>query len=373
MVHQISKWEVSDLANAMANAITQCAHRRFLKQRGDTIKFNGFWRNGDKQNVCAWLNKASWHDAKTGDGGGCKEFAKVAFNMTLPEFMQRYGDAQFETVKTISSTKTKIETQDRSLNQIWQELCNRDTARRDFASEWLEQGRGINNPRSSIGSGFANLYPEDVELFDGKFHSMLKQRLTLGPNLIAPIRSIKSAQVENFFFRAMKPVTKEQKSRLIPGAGGFGDAQNIRAFGLPHLIHNFSHLMLCEGMADYFAMESILRGEDKYLALGIFNAASLSKWAEALIANKYQGKVIWVYQLDADDKGELSASGIGQLNATKASRLLRTAGVTSELFNWPKILKKIPQLEKIPGDLAELCGLVRTQPHVLTESFFTIY
>ena len=90
MAYGETKWDITDLSQAMANAIFQEANKRFLRQTGDMVRFNGFWREGDKQNVCAWLNKATWHDAKTGEGGGCKEFARVAFNMSLPEFMQHY-------------------------------------------------------------------------------------------------------------------------------------------------------------------------------------------------------------------------------------------------------------------------------------------
>ena len=95
-------WTIDDLSRAMTNAVFQHANGRLLKQNGDIIKFNGFWRNGDKQNVCAWLNKATWHDIKTGDGGGGKEFAKVAFNISLPEFMEKFGN-----IKLLPSPKKK--------------------------------------------------------------------------------------------------------------------------------------------------------------------------------------------------------------------------------------------------------------------------
>ena len=79
------------------NSITSHANDRALTQDGNELKFNGFWRNGDKQNVCAWLDRATWHDAKTGEGGGCKEFAKIAFGMNLSDFMERFSGQPYST------------------------------------------------------------------------------------------------------------------------------------------------------------------------------------------------------------------------------------------------------------------------------------
>jgi hypothetical protein len=85
------KWVTSDYSQAMEQAIYKNANQRFICNRGGKLLFNGFWRNGKKQNVCAWLDKATWCDAKTGDKGGCKDFAQIAFGMSLKEFMDTYG------------------------------------------------------------------------------------------------------------------------------------------------------------------------------------------------------------------------------------------------------------------------------------------
>lgn len=368
-----AQWELNDFSQAMANAIFQNSHHRYLKQDGDMLKFNGFWRDGDKQNVCAWLNKATWHDAKTGEGGGCKEFAKTVFNMTLPEFMQLYGNSiapafTFKPNNTAQKSDNALANQ--YLEKLWQSLCARDLKRQDHAAHWLEKIRGFNNSRSFIGSGFANLYHEDVELFSQEHHVLLKQRISLGPHLIAPIRSTKSEKVENLFFRAIPPVPKDQKSRLLTGAGGFGDGElSLRAFGFPHLINDFSQIILCEGMADYFALECLLQGEKKYLPLGVANAAALPKWAEWLVKINYPGQVILIYQLDTDPQGKIAASAIGQKNAASALKILKADRISAELFNWPSFLKRIPHLQKIPKDLAEIYSIVPQSHDLLTELF----
>ena len=84
-------WQRQDFAEAMSNAAKSYSSPKLMRLENEKLHFNGFWRNGDKQNVCIWLNRASWHDAKTGEGGGCKEFVKTAFNMDLPEFMSVSG------------------------------------------------------------------------------------------------------------------------------------------------------------------------------------------------------------------------------------------------------------------------------------------
>src|SRR5580658_3777199 len=91
MTYGTEKWTTNDLAQAMSNAVSQRADSRFVKWDSNSVRFNGFWRNGDKTNVRLWLDRATWHDAKTGEGGGCKEFAKIAFNMDLKEFMHGFA------------------------------------------------------------------------------------------------------------------------------------------------------------------------------------------------------------------------------------------------------------------------------------------
>lgn len=283
MAYGEPKWNVMDLSHAMANAIFQRANGRFLRQRDDIVRFNGFWRNGDKQNVCAWLDKATWHDAKTGDGGGCKEFAKVAFNMSLSEFMQQYGQkiAQ-ENQKHFKTTLSANALAVGYVDSIWKQLCTRDQHRHDHVGQWLEQKRGLTQPRSFIGSGFTNLYDEDVNLFASEHHGLIRQRLSLGPNLVAPLRGVHSDTVLNLLFRAIAPIAKDQKSRLLTGAGGFGDSENPRGFGFPHLIKDFPNLVLCEGMADYFAAELLLDANKEYLPIGAPHADGIVNWLRGL-------------------------------------------------------------------------------------------
>ncbi len=363
MTSLASKWNIDELCQAMDNAISQCANNRYLRRSGTTIKFNGFWRDGDKQNVCAWLDKATWHDAKTGEGGGCKEFAKVAFNLSLPEFMERYAGFKPKIYKTTIPAHKPARLTTHDVHQIWQELCARDQERSDRASHWLEEERGIKTPRFLIGSGFANLYEEDIELFNHNHHSLIKSRLSLGPNLIAPLRGVSSDKVRNLFFRATHLVPKDQKSRLLTGMGGFGDADNeLRGFGFPHLMHDFPSLVLCEGMADYFSAEYLLDDDKEHLPIGAANADSLTKWALWLTSSKYKGRVTIIFHLDTDKNDQISIKEIGPAKAVQAARILYEHKISTQIFPWHYFLTNITKAPHKIRDLAdslkyEECGI----------------
>ena len=78
-------------------------------------------------------------------------------------------------------------------------------------------------------------------------------------------------------------------------------------------------------MADYFAAEYLVHGDDKYLPLGASNASALIKWAQWLAEKKYQGRIILIYQLDTSESGSISMTATGQSCATKAMKILKIA------------------------------------------------
>lgn len=196
-----NQWDTADLSRAMLQAITRSADERCLSQKQDKILFNGFWRNGSHQNVCAWLDKATWHDIKTGDGGNCKDFAKTAYNMSLPDFMKAFGQPSdnLDIAQIFKQASQKMPTAPlitKPAHEIWEQLCKRDQHREDLAAQWLINERGFRSPRRWIGSGFANLTGDDLELFEPMHHNLIKERLAAGPQLIAPIRGVHSDQVK---------------------------------------------------------------------------------------------------------------------------------------------------------------------------------
>jgi hypothetical protein len=348
------KWSLVDLANAMRNSVLRSANPKFIKEIDGKILFNGFWRGGDKQNVCVTLEKASWHDAKTGDWGGCKNFANVAFNLSLPDFMEKFGETSYFPSLKVSSPPNRKKEVSHTLDAPWNLILERNR-KRSAAQLWLKE-RGFDSPQESIGSGFACIEEDDLTLFDLKQRSFIKHRLSLGPQFLAPLRSWDSPSIKNLFFRSMQSVNKNDKSRLLPDAGGWTENDGSpRAFGFPHLIHDFPKLILCEGMADYFAAECLLNDREDMLPIGAANASALVNWANCLVDLKYKGVVQIIYQLDTDQNGNISSDSIGQSKATQALKILLTHKISASLFKWASFLKNIPFFSHIPNDIADIC------------------
>jgi hypothetical protein len=368
------KWEKNDLGQAMANAVFRCAGQKNIKRVGDKLMFNGFWRNGDKLNVCIWQNEATWHDAKTGEGGGCKEFAKIAFNMDLPEFMNGFA-LKTDVSKIAKPVEKKVVTElSLPIDKLWASIIKADQSSVDESSQWLSKKRGFLSPRKVIGSGFANLNKDCLNLFEVKHQDLIKQRIELGPQIIVPIRGAHSDKELNLFFRAISNVAKEDKSRLLTGAGGWSSEDGSpRAFGFPGRIKEFPNLVICEGMADYFAAEYLLYGDEKYLPLGASNASALIKWAQWLAEKTYEGRIILIYQLDTNESGLISTTATGQSYAIKAMKILKTANIKAELFKWPQFLTSIPNYRKMPADIAEVFADVGSQREFLSEIFFRLH
>jgi hypothetical protein len=382
MIKRNPMWSVSDFSNAMKNAILGMASPKLIKQADNKISFNGFWRNGDKQNVCIWLDKATWHDAKTGEGGGCKEFAKAAFNMNLTEFMNRFALATYYPTTALDVSKafkgvpqTKEAPLSKSIENIFKELCRRDkNNQQDRSKTWLEVKRGLINPRLCIGSGFANLSQDDVDLFEKQHQSFIRQRLIVADQMVVPLRGVNSDRIENLFFRSITECPKEEKSRLLPNAGGWTEPDGSpRAFGFPHLIKEFPHLVLCEGMADYFAVEFLINQNKDILPIGAANADGLSKWANQLVMTRYKGKVTVLHQLDMDEKGRLNTKEVGVKKAIEALRQLKENQVHAQLFDWPFYLNHTSSHPSFINDIADSLSTELTYkecgPQHLQETF----
>lgn len=358
------KWEIQNLSAAMVKAISSYADPRFLKQSNGRLSFNGFWRNGDKQNVCLWIDNATWHDAKTGDGGGCKEFAKTAFNLSLPDFMQRFGFNNYacERINVSKTFSDKQQVSSIAVNDIWINILHSTKKNPCLATKWLEDERKLINAKKLIGSGYALLTSEHIPYFSPSHHDFLRQRLNIGKQIMVPLRSTLSDDVKNIFFRTISHHDEHNKTRLLPDMGGWSDNdRSLRAFGFPYLIHDFSHIVLCEGMADYFAAECLLEDNEKYLPLGAANADALVKWAQWFAVNKYAGFVHIVYQLDRDMHGNLSQSSVGPKKALQCLGILKKHNIQANLFDWFTFIKNITTNPQNINDLADCLKTVSLQ------------
>jgi len=73
MKYEKTNWRTEAYGNAMLKAIQENRNPRYFRQQGDKVLFNGFWRDGNKQNCCLWPDQGTFADAKTGQGGGKKD------------------------------------------------------------------------------------------------------------------------------------------------------------------------------------------------------------------------------------------------------------------------------------------------------------
>ncbi|TXG76907.1 hypothetical protein E6Q11_03805 [Candidatus Dojkabacteria bacterium] len=371
MRNKTLKYSKDDFGQAMVNAVYRHAPHKHIKCIGDKMTFSGFWRDGQKRNVCIWPKEAAWsdlHQSVSGTNkGGVTSFAKTVLNLDLHDFMTQYGHTQ---AKPSAIKKAVKEFSADYVNEIWTALVTRNASKIDHAKNWLMTARKLPEPNRFIGSGFTNLNQSDVELFDEEHRGLIRKRIELGHNIVVPLRGIKNDKVENLFIRTINAVSKENKSRLLTGCGGWaGVKDSPRAFGFPHLIHEFPNLIICEGMADYFAAECLLDADEKYLPIGAPGTAALHKWADWLSQTKYSGRIHIVYQLDCDQNGNLANYGPGQQAAVVAKKVLCNAGRYAHLFQWTSFLQEVSDWKKPPGDLADVFTCSDVQPSILSKNF----
>jgi hypothetical protein len=86
-----TKWTPADFGAAMVDYVEHHAQR--IKRRPDGgVECEAFYRDGDNPaSLRIWADRGTWADARTSDGGGCKDFAERVAGMTLPDFMATHG------------------------------------------------------------------------------------------------------------------------------------------------------------------------------------------------------------------------------------------------------------------------------------------
>lgn len=81
-------WTSEDYGAAMIRCCEERADN--IRRTKDGVRCAAFYRGGDDDNLCVSEAKGCYHDQKTGESGGAKDFAGL-LGMKLPEFMDRYG------------------------------------------------------------------------------------------------------------------------------------------------------------------------------------------------------------------------------------------------------------------------------------------
>src|SRR5690606_18491026 len=108
----------------------------------------------------------------------------------------------------VSQSPRKHVSSSKSVHDVWKQLQRIESAKEDRAAEWLSKTRGIEDPREVLKCGFANLTKADASLFDSSHQSFITHRTGLGAQIVVPLRSAKSNEVKNLFFRSITNVLK---------------------------------------------------------------------------------------------------------------------------------------------------------------------
>lgn len=71
------------------------------------------------------------------------KFAKVAFDIDLKEFIDRFGNQKLDLSFSKKTTKPNQIYEINAIDTIWKKLVQRDLYRKDLAESWLSKARGF--------------------------------------------------------------------------------------------------------------------------------------------------------------------------------------------------------------------------------------
>lgn len=291
-----TEWSDADFALAMERAVL--AHADVTKRNAGRVRFNAWWRGGDAANVSLNLTSGVWRDFVTGEKGGARQFALVAFGLPLVEFMRAFGSDLGSagdplSVKRREATREQVDTSRKDVLPIWAALSSGDVAP---ASAWLRTRRGFpGNVESVVDSGYGCLIeppdnlPWDIRRWAEKIVS------EFGPFIVVPLRCTKTGNVESLHFRPMS-ATKDGR-RFLPNTRTVTPDRFVRVYGLPRGGLVAKRLFICEGAVDTMLVESFVSGRPSISVVGSPSASvtpTLVEWLRA----KVRGDVVLVPQQD---------------------------------------------------------------------------
>lgn len=279
------------------------------------------------------IRRGTWHDAKTGEGGGVKEFAKIAFDLDLPHFMERFGsiitDAGVPKTGVPAGMTNSVSHTTGDLNAVWKKL----QPYKQHADLWLRQQRGI-KAGSLTQQLFADICAKQAQLFPKPISSFLIRVLRDKTALISPLINPATEQVVNFLLR-FTDNNSHNKAVFLPGLPIVGEEVPF-GFGSPQLFTDFPEIILCEGLTDTLTANYLTEDNEKVLVIGAPSARQLPLWGKWL-AHNCSAKVTIVYHLDKAGE-DISIQGIGQKNALKALSYFADTPARASLFPWSRFL-----------------------------------
>lgn len=334
-----------------------------LKDRGDHVDCNCWWRNGDDLNLRIYHGRGTWADVKLGEGGGARSFAE-RMGLSLREFLDRYGSLPESFVHVLHDhVKPKPRTGDGSgwwgpgdAAACWDAHASNTPAKRvEKMRAWLWQKRGI-PATARISSGVA---PADAVHVPGlEARLWVDGILERGPAMLAPLRSLGGAddgQVTGLVLRPAKPTSPKFKTLNVKGIRS-APGSAPRVFGLV-AERGVEHVVICEGAPDTWTAEALCAELGApVLVVGANGVGQMQAIAEAIKA--WSGiRVCIAYQLDSE-----KSDHVGQDKAVKAAAVVIRAGIRCDLFRWGRLFHSLYDqgLREMPvkdlSDVAQLCA-----------------
>lgn len=365
-----TKWALENYRSAILNAVrTNAKHHRIA---GNKILFNGFWRNGSKENVCAWTDTATWHDLKTGEGGGVKKFAEIAFGCSLQEFMERFSELHFPARPLVSQQfQSKKNEAQVILNEAWQGVASGGSNR---ARKWLDIERGISISSERADFFIADLQPLSHRLYPDAISSFV-EKFENRPGLVSPIINFETGDVVNCIIRLVEEAGSN-KARFLPNQPVIRTDKAPVGFGEPHLHKKATNIILCEGLTDTIAATALAQNREKTIVIGATSANALPFIGQWLSANS-DAHINLIFHLDILPGSGLSSRAIGQSKAVEALKFFSKSPHRAVLFDWPSFLDELSVLAKQNAylevfDLADACRFAKTTG-IPSEIFGTIF
>jgi hypothetical protein len=335
-----TRWAPEDYGRAIEAAVLSHASPKCVKRKGDRVWFNGFWRGGDDPNCVAHCRDGNWSDMKTGEHGIARDFAALAFGISVTEFMERFGPGQGPRAIRDERPRAPVARCPWDVDALWDRILGAmPDPRSDPATRWLTAVRGFPPQADAVvASGHASVSRGQVGLFPGKLRRWIARRVEITSHMIAaPIRHAGTGRVENIQFRTLVQPTDPDDNgrRFLPDAFLSDPADGTPyGYGDPYRALRADVVVLVEGMADTFAAEGFLRDHPECAAVGAISASTFGHWARYL-RKKTRGQVVVACQLD---KPDAKGMRVGIERAAELVDTLRAVGVPCSFFDWSRFL-----------------------------------
>lgn len=318
------------------------ANAKKVRQIGDWIHCNGFWREGRKQNVSINVAHGSFKDHKTGKSGGAAVFAREAFDMGLPEFMRQFGAG----VTGVVLPERPPDPGREDLHIVWEDLVARmPRDRADAAARWLTSKRHF--PREVghiVDSGFVTLNASTLTSWPIDIRPWIAWRLQeFGTTMGVPIRDAETGLVCNVHLRPILTHGADSR-RFIPGCWAWSPTKAPRVYGLPARALDADLLVVVEGAVDQMAAELWVRDTPGASVIGCLHAAQMAELGRWL-RRRARGRTVIVPHLDSNKEEA------GPRAAAKLMSELRAADIPATFFDWDRFMGVLGVTAKDLGDV----------------------